>query len=42
MNIWKYIFEYLMQAIPLSMTFLYGSTGEILTEVPAFSTSGGD
>ena len=32
MNIWKYIFEYLMQAIPLGMTFVYGSTGEILTE----------
>ena len=32
MNFWKYIFEYLMQAIPLGMTFVYGSTGEILTE----------
>jgi len=32
MNIWKYIFEYLMQAIPLGMTFVYGSVGEILTE----------
>ncbi len=32
MNFWKYLFEYLMQAIPLGMTFVYGSTGEILTE----------
>ena len=32
MNVWNSIFEYLMQAIPLGMTFLYGSVGEILTE----------
>jgi len=32
MNLFKYIFEYLVQAIPLGMTFVYGSVGEILTE----------
>ena len=26
--------NYLLSAIPLGMTFLYGSTGEILTEKP--------
>ena len=28
----KYILDFLLNAIPLGMTFLYGSTGEILTE----------
>ncbi|MBE6669255.1 MAG: ABC transporter permease [Ruminococcaceae bacterium] len=32
MNIFTSIFNYLFSAIPLGMTFLYGSTGEILTE----------
>jgi len=32
MNFGKLIFEYLAQAIPLGMTFVYGSTGEIITE----------
>lgn len=32
MNILSSIFGYLMSAIPLGMTFLYGCTGEIITE----------
>lgn len=32
MDFLKTVFEFLMQAIPLGMTFLYGSTGEIITE----------
>ena len=28
----KYVLDFLLNAIPLGMTFLYGSTGEILTE----------
>lgn len=28
----KYILDFLLNAIPLGMTFLYGSTGEIITE----------
>lgn len=32
MNIFMSIFNYLFSAIPFGMTFLYGSTGEILTE----------
>ncbi len=32
MNVFELIFEYLAQAIPLGMTFVFGSTGEILTE----------
>ena len=32
MNVLTYIFEYLVQAIPLGITFVYGSVGEILTE----------
>ncbi len=32
MNIWSSIVDYLLSAVPLGMTFLYGSTGEILTE----------
>ena len=33
MNIFTSIFNYIFSAIPLGMTFLYGSTGEILTLV---------
>ena len=32
MTAFKIIFEFFMQAIPLGITFLYGSTGEIITE----------
>lgn len=32
MNAWSYILDFLLNAIPLGMTFLYGSTGEIITE----------
>ena len=32
MNVLSSIFGYLMSAIPLGMTFLYGCTGEIITE----------
>ncbi len=32
MSAWSYILDFLLNAIPLGMTFLYGSTGEILTE----------
>ena len=28
----NYVLDFLLNAIPLGMTFLYGSTGEILTE----------
>lgn len=31
-NIWSMIVNYLLSAVSLGMTFLYGSTGEILTE----------
>ncbi len=32
MNLWNGILDYILSAVPLGMTFLYGSTGEILTE----------
>lgn len=32
MSVLKSIFDFLMQAFPIGMTFLYGSTGEIITE----------
>lgn len=31
-NVWSMIINYLLSAVSLGMTFLYGSTGEILTE----------
>jgi len=32
MSIFERLIEYLLSAVPLGMTFLYGSTGEIITE----------
>lgn len=38
-NVWSMIINYLLSAVSLGMTFLYGSTGEILTEKSGHSTS---